>query len=216
MRASSFRSRSPELTWEEESVPTESIGISPFSDLSDTLGPSPEILFGQVDVDFFPEDMPFDYTAYYYEDFHGMDPTSSPCFDDTPPLALWPSPSSNPPRTSEVWACQECDKKFHNKKALMKHTRCHVKPFLCSTCPMGFSFAKDLRRHELSRGHGGQSPTLLLRCSECPFKFKPCRKDSYKRHLRLVHGTKNDSGKELGRKSLQGKNHERKQPDANG
>lgn len=72
--------------------------------------------------------------------------------------------------------------------------RYHIQPFSCPTCKKGFSFAKDLRRHQQTRGHGGQDVKELLSCKVegCSFKFKPCRRDTYKRHCRLVHERKPD------------------------
>lgn len=73
-----------------------------------------------------------------------------------------------------------------------KHLRYHVRPYSCVTCQMDFSVKKDLRRHQQTRGHGGQGLKELLSCpvEGCSFKFKACRNDTYKRHCRLVHGVR--------------------------
>jgi len=43
-------------------------------------------------------------------------------------------------------------------------------------------------RHQKTTGHGGEDIKELA-CSEkgCPFKYKTCRNDSYRRHLKLKH-----------------------------
>lgn len=116
----------------------------------------------------------------------------------TPGKSRAPSPTGR-------WACRECDKRFQDKTALKyapnliypmynktdkssKHLRYHSRPFSCPTCPRHFSVPKDLRRHQKTTGHGGQDVKELV-CSEkgCTFKYNACRRDSYRRHLKLIH-----------------------------
>ncbi|KAK1831485.1 hypothetical protein QBC39DRAFT_351429 [Podospora conica] len=96
----------------------------------------------------------------------------------------------NPPPTIR-WPCKECDKEFQDETARNKHLRYHSRPFLCPLegCLARFSVAKDLRRHYNTRSHIGQGIKELM-CSEkgCSFKYNEYRKDSYRRHLRLIHG----------------------------
>lgn len=118
-RTSRAQSCSPEPMWEEDSLPTERTGISPLSDLSDTIAPSPEIFYDWGDNEFFPKNMLFDDMGYY-EPFHDMIPASSPYFHDTPDLISWSPPlSSNPLKPLQGWPCNGCEKKFINRKALM-------------------------------------------------------------------------------------------------
>lgn len=112
---------------------------------------------------------------------------------------------SRAPSPTGRWACRECDKRFQDKTALKyapdliyhmynetdkssKHLRYHSRPFSCPTCPRHFSVPKDLRRHQKTTGHGGQDVKELV-CSEkgCTFKYNACRRDSYRRHLKLKH-----------------------------
>ncbi|KAK3375760.1 hypothetical protein B0T24DRAFT_206783 [Lasiosphaeria ovina] len=103
------------------------------------------------------------------------------------PLA---SPSAWPPASSpKRWVCTKCDKDFNERNCLRKHLRNHIRPYSCPTCKKDFSFTKDLKRHQQTRGHGGHDVMELLSCPSegCGFKFKACRRDTYKRHCRLVH-----------------------------
>lgn len=133
----------------------------------------------------------------------GPDNDSRPASRGTldPPLASPQNPSSH-------WTCGWCNKEFSGRTAfrwvayfshifnllltntfIRKHIRYHVRPYSCPTCHKEFSFTKDLRRHQQTRGHGGQDVKELLSCpfEACKFKFKACRRDTYKRHCRLVH-----------------------------
>jgi uncharacterized Zn-finger protein len=90
--------------------------------------------------------------------------------------------------------CDKCGKSSANKNDLQRHVLTHLpkeerpRPFACSLCPLTFTTATSLRRHELV--HNG------ARDAKCEFCEKAYpRKANLKDHLMTVHQLSNEEAK---------------------
>jgi uncharacterized Zn-finger protein len=86
--------------------------------------------------------------------------------------------SADSSSTTNMYACDQCDKMFSKQSSLARHKYEHsgIRPFVCDTCNKAFKHKHHLAEHK--RLHTGEKP---FECGKCGKRFS--HSGSYSQHM---------------------------------